>query len=140
MSRVRSTNTAPEVFIGKALFSKGFRYRKNVRSLPGSPDLVFKKHLAVIFVNGCFWHGHKGCSKAKTPSTNSEFWKQKIEKNACRDQKNISLLISKGWRVMTVWTCSLTDKKKKAAAVEDAANWLQGNEPLREIPDTNTRS
>ena len=108
MSRIRSINTKPEVIMRKALFSKGFRYRKNVKKLPGTPDIVLPKYRTVIFVNGCFWHGHKGCSKYTVPKSNVEFWKAKVAHNRERDALNIQRLESIAWNVITVWECELS--------------------------------
>lgn len=107
MSRIRSTNTKPEEIIRKYLFSKGLRYRKNVNKLPGCPDIVLSKHRVVIFVNGCFWHMHEGCSKFVLPKSNTDYWLPKLMHNKQRDIQNIQLLESKGWSVITVWECEL---------------------------------
>lgn len=105
MSRIRSTDTSPEVTLRKYLFSRGLRYRKNVRSLPGTPDLVFPKYRTVVFVHGCFWHRHPGCRYATTPATNTEFWNQKFQDNIERDRKVVSELSDLGWNIITVWEC-----------------------------------
>lgn len=107
MSRIRSKDTKPEELVRKYLFSKGFRYRKNDVRLPGKPDIVLPKYKVVIFVNGCFWHGHDGCRYFVWPKNNSEFWKKKIVGNMVRDQKNYALLRELGWRVFVVWECKL---------------------------------
>jgi DNA mismatch endonuclease (patch repair protein) len=107
MSRIRSTNTKPEEMVRKFLFSKGFRYRKNVKKLPGCPDIVLSKYRTVIFVNGCFWHMHEGCSKFVLPKSNTDYWLPKLMHNKQRDIQNIQLLESKGWSVITVWECEL---------------------------------
>ena len=112
MSMIRSKNTKPEELVRKYLFSQGFRYRKNVRKLPGCPDIVLPKYKTVIFVNGCFWHGHKDCKYFVWPKSNTEYWYQKIESNVKRDKKNRELLKKQGWQVLTVWECEL--KKGKA--------------------------
>ena len=112
MSMIRSKNTKPEELVRKYLFSQGFRYRKNVRKLPGCPDIVLPKYKTVIFVNGCFWHGHKGCKYFVWPKSNAEYWYKKIENNVNRDIKNIKLLQEQGWIVLTVWECEL--KKERA--------------------------
>ena len=106
MSHIRSTNTKPEETVRKYLFSKGFRYRKNVRTLPGCPDVVLPKYKTVIFVNGCFWHKHN-CPRFVWPSSNREYWESKILRNAERDQKNQALLEELGWHVIVVWECEL---------------------------------
>lgn len=111
MSHIRSTNSKPEETVRKYLFSKGLRYRKNVRSLPGCPDIVLPKYRTVIFVNGCFWHKHD-CGRFVWPSSNEEYWHQKISRNIERDAKNQKLLTEQGWRVLVIWECQL---KKKSA-------------------------
>lgn len=111
MSKIRGKDTKPEIIVRKFLFSKGFRYRKNQKSLPGKPDIVLKKHAAVVMVNGCFWHGHKGCKKFKMPKSNIDFWKNKITRNIERDKVNKSKLYDLGWKVFVVWECE-TDENK----------------------------
>lgn len=113
MSHIRSTNSKPEEIVQKFLFSKGFRYRKNVRSLPGTPDIVLKKYVTVIFVNGCFWHKHD-CPRFVWPSSNQEYWRPKILGNVERDKRNISALRDLGWNVIVIWECEL----KKAVREE----------------------
>lgn len=107
MSRIRSKNTKPEELVRKFLFSQGFRYRKNDAKLPGKPDIVLPKYKAVIFVNGCFWHGHEGCRYFVWPKNNAEFWKEKITGNIQRDKHNHQLLANQGWRVIEIWECQL---------------------------------
>lgn len=107
MSRIRNKDTTPEELVRKHLFSKGFRYRKNDARLPGKPDIVLSKYKAVIFVNGCFWHGHTGCRYFVWPKNNSEFWREKIIGNIARDQKNYELLRELGWHVFVIWECEL---------------------------------
>ena len=111
MSHIRSKNTKPEEMVRKYLFSKGFRYRKNVRKLPGCPDIVLPKYKTVIFVNGCFWHKHD-CTRFVWPSSNQEYWIPKITSNVERDERNYSMLRNEGWTVIIVWECEL----KKAVA------------------------
>lgn len=107
MSKIRSKNTKPELVFRKALFARGFRYRLNVQNLPGKPDVVLPKYKTVIFVNGCFWHGHTDCKYANTPKTNKEFWNKKITSNAERDIINREKLSTLGWNVITVWECEI---------------------------------
>ena len=111
MSMIKGKNTKPEELVRKYLFSQGFRYRKNVRTLPGSPDIVLPKYKTVIFVNGCFWHGHKGCRYFVWPENNADFWREKITTNIQRDANKIALLEQAGWRVMVVWECELKTTK-----------------------------
>lgn len=107
MSRIHSKNTKPEELVRKFLFSQGFRYRKNDARLPGKPDIVLPKYKTVIFVNGCFWHGHEGCRYFVWPKNNAEFWKEKITGNIQRDKRNYHLLEEQGWRVIEIWECEL---------------------------------
>lgn len=107
MSNIHSSSTKPEVKLRKELWSKGFRYRKNDKRLPGSPDIVLPKHRTVIFIHGCFWHGHKGCKYYTIPKTNREFWVGKVEKNQKRDEDVWRQLEAKGWSVIIVWECEL---------------------------------
>ncbi|MBQ2665084.1 MAG: DNA mismatch endonuclease Vsr [Clostridia bacterium] len=111
MSQIRSTNTKPEETVRKYLFSKGFRYRKNDKHLPGKPDIVLKKYKTLIFVNGCFWHCHEGCPKYVFPKSNQEYWREKLDRNKKRDAENISKLENMGWNVITVWECELKKDK-----------------------------
>lgn len=106
MSHIRSTNSKPEEIVRKYLFSKGFRYRKNVRALPGCPDIVLPKYKTVIFVNGCFWHKHD-CPRFAWPSSNQEYWIPKIQRNIERDAVNIQELRNLGWNVIVIWECEL---------------------------------
>ena len=110
MSHIRSKNTRPEEKVRKYLFSKGFRYRKNVRTLPGCPDIVLPKYKTVIFVNGCFWHKHD-CPRFVWPTSNEEYWIPKITGNVERDQKNHEMLRELGWRVIVIWECQLKKKE-----------------------------
>ena len=119
MSKIHGKDTKPEILVRKYLFKCGLRYRKNDKKLPGHPDIVLPKYKAVVFVNGCFWHGHDNCKLAKTPSTNSDFWRAKILSNQMRDKKVNSELSAMGWRVITVWQCEL-----KPATRADTLNKL----------------
>ena len=107
MSRIRAKDTKPEIIVRSYLFRKGLRFRKNDRRLPGHPDVVLPKYRTVIFVNGCFWHGHEGCRYATVPQTNVDFWVRKIEVNRERDDRVSRELRSSGWNVITVWECQL---------------------------------
>ena len=109
MSHIRSKNSKPEELVRKYLFSRGFRYRKNVRTLPGCPDIVLPKYKTVIFVNGCFWHKHD-CPRFVWPSSNEEYWIPKITRNVERDQQNAKALETMGWKVLVVWECELKKK------------------------------
>lgn len=112
MSRVRGRDTKPELKIRSLVHRMGFRFRLGNRELPGNPDLKLPRLKKVIFVHGCFWHGHKNCSRAKLPATNVRFWKEKIAKNALRDSKNIRELRTLGWKSLVIWQCELNNTSK----------------------------
>lgn len=111
MQMIKGTNTKPELLLRKSLFAKGFRYRINVKKLPGRPDLVLPKYKTVIFVHGCFWHGHENCRYFVVPKSNTEFWTEKILGNKQRDFKSTVKLKELGWTVITVWECELKKDK-----------------------------
>ena len=113
MSHVRSKNTKPEIIVRKYLFSCGFRYRVNVKTLPGTPDIVLRKYRTVIFVNGCFWHGHEGCKYFVLPKSNVEYWRKKIERNRERDLEERVRLRDMGWHVIQLWECQLKPKVRR---------------------------
>ena len=117
MSKIGGKNTKPEILVRKFLFSKGFRYRINVKTLPGKPDIVLPKYKTVIFINGCFWHGHN-CKKGKLPSSNIDFWKEKISNNKSRDDKNSDLLIKLGWKVIIIWQCEISNVNNREIRLE----------------------
>ena len=128
MSQIKSSGTKPEASVRSCLHRLGFRFRKNDRRLAGSPDIVFPRYYAVVFVNGCFWHGHDFCKKARIPKTNTEYWTQKILRNKERDKEEVKTLLAQGFRVGVVWECSITGKnrgKKIAAIAESVALWLE---------------
>lgn len=106
MTRVKRSDTKPELVVRKLMHARGWRYRLHVKGMPGTPDMVFPSRRAVLFVNGCFWHGHT-CRLGRLPSSRPEFWGPKIQANRERDGRKITQLVSEGWRVMTVWQCSL---------------------------------
>lgn len=107
MSRIKGKDTAIEVAVRKYLFSKGFRYRKNDKRLPGKPDIVLPKYHTVVFVNGCFWHQHNDCKRATIPKTRTEFWSAKLRQNVENDEKKRQALMNQGWNVITLWECEL---------------------------------
>lgn len=113
MSNISGKETKPEILVRKYLFSQGFRYRKNVKYLPGSPDIVLPKYKTVIFVHGCFWHGHEGCKRSKLPETNKVFWKNKINAAKERDLRKFTHLKEMGWNVIIIWQCEIKTKKKQ---------------------------
>ncbi len=114
MARVRSKDTTPEMKLRRALYAAGLRYRLHARELPGKPDIVFRSAKVAIFVHGCFWHQHDGCSRARMPSTRQDYWVPKLEGNAARDEQNQSALQAEGWTVLTLWECET--KKGEAIA------------------------
>lgn len=107
MSKISGKDTKPEILVRKLLFAKGFRFRKNDKRLPGSPDIVLPKYKTVIFIHGCFWHNHLGCKRSKLPKTNEDFWKKKISENVARDNINIDKIKKMGWKVIIIWQCEL---------------------------------
>ena len=113
MASIRGKDTKPELLVRRFLFSRGFRYRLNHPRLPGRPDIVLRKYRTVIFVNGCFWHGHEGCKNYVVPKSNTEFWTAKIERNRARDIDEQHELAAMGWHCITVWECQLKPAIRK---------------------------
>lgn len=114
MSSVKSTDTKPEMIVRKYLHANGFRYGLHNQKLPGHPDIVLRKYKTIVFINGCFWHGHEGCRHYTVPKTNTTYWTAKVRRNVERDAENIAKLKSKGWRVITIWECELkSDMREK---------------------------
>ena len=111
MSRVRNRNTVPEVRVRSLLHQMGYRFRLHRKDLPGTPDIVFPKYRKIIFVHGCFWHGHNQCKRGKRPETNTDFWNTKINKNITRDINAQKSLLDSGWSVTVVWECEIADIK-----------------------------
>ena len=109
MARVKSKGMKPEMKVRRLLHSLGYRYRLHRADLPGQPDLVFPSRRKVVFVNGCFWHNHSGCSRVRIPAANRDYWLSKLNRNKARDKRNVALLKESGWAVMTVWECQLRD-------------------------------
>lgn len=106
MSKISGKNTKPELIIRKALFAEGYRYRLHRKDFPGNPDMVFPSRKKVLFINGCYWHGHN-CKKAALPETNKQFWKKKIDGNVKRDKKNLDDLLKMGWKSFVIWQCEI---------------------------------
>lgn len=128
MSKISGKETKPEILVRKYLFSKGFRFRKNVKDLPGKPDIVLPRYKTVIFINGCFWHGHT-CKRGMLPKTNQAFWKEKIGKNMERDIRNISELEEKEWNVIVVWQCEIKNDKSCKDRLEILMDQIRGKYP-----------
>lgn len=119
MSRVKGRNTAPEKNVRSLLHRMGYRFRIHLKNLPGNPDIVLPRHRKIIFVHGCFWHGHQGCSRAKRPASNVDFWNHKIDKNIERDISVREKLESLGWKVLVVWQCGIRDKEALQIQLKD---------------------
>lgn len=136
MSNIHSTSTKPEMKLRKGLWCKGYRYRKNDKRLPGTPDIVLPKFRTAIFIHGCFWHGHKGCRRYVIPKTNTEFWVNKISRNQDRDEEVWRALEAKGWFVIIVWECELMETifDKTLSSVERALI-ANGKQYHRQIED-----
>lgn len=124
MSLIRSKNTKPEMLVRRAVWAAGFRYRLHHKNLPGRPDLVFPGIKTVVFVHGCFWHGHS-CQKGRIPGSNSGFWIAKFDANKKRDRRNRSALDRDGWRVATVWECSLSSKSGRERSLKKLLDFLE---------------
>lgn len=134
MSGIKGRNTKIEVDLRRALFARGFRYRIDVRSLPGRPDIVLPRYRAAIFVHGCFWHAHD-CSLFRLPASRPDFWKAKLEGNAARDGRAIEALAHLGWRVATVWECATRGREAGAVGkvADRLADWIRGSAPMLDI-------
>ncbi len=136
MAAIRGKDTKPETFVRKLLFSHGYRYRKNARTLPGHPDIWMRKHNTVIFVNGCFWHRHEGCKFAYKPKSNSEFWRKKFENNVQRDAENKKRYLEKGIKCLIIWECTINECKTEAEREEllsEIESFFRSPEPYLEI-------
>ena len=128
MSRIRGKNTRPEMVVRSALHRLGYRFRLHRKDLPGQPDIVLPKHGIVIFVNGCFWHRHKGCSRTTTPKSNTAFWEKKFSDTISRDKKQQRLLKKAGWRVLIFWECQVDDSKRLSTKLNTLANLIKERE------------
>ena len=126
MSHIRSKATKPEITVRKWLWAHGYRYRLNVKSVPGKPDIVMRRYRTAIFVNGCFWHGHEGCKQFVLPKTNTTFWQDKIERNRTRDTRIYNELMNASWQVIVIWACNLT-KDKTEPTMQQVAVSLNRN-------------
>lgn len=135
MSRIGSRNTKPELVVRRGLHAAGFRFRLHHDDLPGRPDIVLPRHRAAIFVHGCFWHRHEGCSNFRLPKTNPEFWREKISRNVERDATAVEALRERGWRVLIVWECA-TRKVNVDDLLRKIAMWIEGGQSRYEIPET----
>ena len=129
MARVRGKDTAPELRVRRIAHGMGLRFRLHRKDLPGKPDLVFTKHRLVVFVHGCFWHRHPGCSRASTPATRPDFWQAKFESNTARDRRQQADLHDLGWKVLVFWECGLKDDDFVVAALTEAVRVRGPNSP-----------
>lgn len=140
MAGIRGKNTRPEIRVRQALFSMGYRFRLHRKDLPGKPDIVLPGRKIVIFVHGCFWHGHSGCHLAKLPSTRPDFWRQKFESNRVRDNAAIRDLLSSGWRVLVVWECFTRAIKDQKSLSSMLAHWIESDDQFSELTDSEHKS
>lgn len=124
MARVKSNDTKPEMLVRRFLHARGFRYGLHNKKLPGSPDIVLRRYKTVIFVHGCYWHGHEGCKYSHLPQSNTEFWEAKILRNRERDAANVEALQAKGWNVIQIWECDLKTKDRRERTLAELANLL----------------
>ncbi len=127
MSKISGKETKPEILVRRFLYANGFRFRKNDKRYPGKPDIVLPKYKTVIFVHGCFWHGHN-CKAGKLPETRKEFWKEKINGNIERDKNNQKELEQLGWKVITIWQCELKNKKIQEKTLDALLNTLHSTQ------------
>jgi DNA mismatch endonuclease (patch repair protein) len=125
MAKIKRENTHPEMIVRKFLFSKGFRYRIHDARYPGSPDIVLPKYKTAIFVHGCFWHGHENCRASRLPTTNVEYWQEKIQQNIERDGRKIDLLKEDGWNVIVIWECMIKNRKRRAMEFQNLLKKLE---------------
>jgi len=137
MASVGQRDTGPEIKLRRTIHRLGLRYRLHDKKLPGSPDLVFPKYRAVIFVHGCFWHSHNGCKFATKPSTRKRFWNEKFKANQKRDRRNNEALLQDGWRVLIVWECSIKgiDEIKMLELGKYLSKWIKSSQRFGEIPN-----
>lgn len=133
MAGIRAKDTKPEMLVRRALFAEGFRFRLHRGDLPGGPDIVLPGRKVAIFVHGCFWHRHVGCRFAKLPSSNTDFWCNKLDGNVRRDRRAVEALRSAGWRVLVVWECATRDKAVASAIGTLVRRWVDDGAPIGEI-------
>ena len=127
MSRVHGKDTKPEIIVRSVIHRMGYRFRLHVRDLPGRPDIVLPRHRKVVFVHGCFWHGHQGCARATLPDTRKSFWSKKLADNAARDARNLRAVRRKGWRALVVWECDTRRPEKLEGKLR---RFLEGGKTL----------
>ena len=129
MAGIKGKNTKPELVLRRALHARGFRYRLHSKNVPGRPDLVFPKHHAIVFVHGCFWHRHE-CDLFRWPESRTEFWREKLDANAARDEKAADALDTAGWRQAVIWECALKGRKKRdfQDTMQRLIAWIRSDE------------
>ena len=135
MAKVKGKDTAIEKKVRSYLYKRGYRFRKHVAGLPGSPDIVLPKYKATIFVHGCFWHGHQGCRKSRLPSTRLDYWKEKRRANLERDERKVNELLNEGWHVATVWQCGLEKSDSFSNTMSTLEGWINSDDRKCEIPN-----
>jgi DNA mismatch endonuclease, patch repair protein len=140
MAGIKGMNSLPELLVRKALFAMGYRFRLHRRDLPGTPDIALPGRKLAIFVHGCFWHAHSGCKYAKTPSSRKQFWTAKLEANVDRDRRNVEMLSTLGWRVLSVWECSTRNVEAITSLHEALRAWIESDAQLGEIEGPSGRS
>ena len=135
MAGIKGKNTKPEVALRKELYHRGFRYRTHGKGITGKPDIVLRKYNALVFIHGCFWHGHENCKLFRMPKSKTEFWTDKIGGNIERDKRKMQTLLDEGWRVLIVWECAVKGKQERIPLTADLAEkWiLSGKNGLTEI-------
>lgn len=130
MSRIRGKNTRPEYIVRSGLHRAGFRFRLHGKGIPGTPDLVLRKYNAIVFIHGCFWHGHARCSRFRLPKTRVAFWREKISANRRRDARNLKSLRDASWRVLVIWECGVRPLGRAQSTLERAISWLRSDRKL----------
>jgi len=140
MAAIKGKDTKPELAVRRALHARGFRFRLHAKNVPGRPDIMLRKHRAIVFVHGCFWHRHAGCRHATTPSSRQEYWQKKFEANVARDSAVRSALLEAGWRVATVWTCALRTPEHVESSTDRLAAWLLGRDAEINIEEAGSTS
>lgn len=133
MSGIKGKNSLPEMQVRRALFAMGYRFRLHRRDLPGTPDIILPRHRVAVFVHGCFWHAHQGCKYAKTPSTRTEFWTNKLRGNVERDRLATEKLVEMGWRVLNVWECAMRNTGAAAQMPKVMHQWIGSDSSFGEI-------
>jgi DNA mismatch endonuclease, patch repair protein len=139
MARIRGRDTAPEKHLRRLIHRAGFRFRLHARTLPGSPDLVLPRYKAAIFVHGCFWHRHKGCTSAYEPKSRIDFWMRKFQENVARDKRQTRALKKAGWRIAIVWECGLRRPEARSTTVSALTSWLRSERLHAQFPRVASR-